>query len=139
MVELSSFTMGFAWKINDARITRIKKTRDTLAGNRIRDFKTLWSRYREKTNRQWEKNRAQDTHMELWGVAEKGEQFTVKGKSIKWMELEKWGTLGMRTLYSCLTLSSNSTSHQKELMSGAKLRTSYNENIFLILGMEQHL
>ena len=68
------------------------------------------------------------------GVAHsKSKEYTVNGAR------KMRDTLGMRTLYSCLTLSSNSTSHQEELMSGAKLRTSYNENIFLILGMEQHL
>ena len=72
--------------------------------------------------------------MEEKGVAHsKSKEYTVNGA-------RKMGdTLGSRIPDSCLTLSSNSTSHQKELMSGAKLRTSYNENIFLILGMEQHL
>lgn len=72
-------------KNKDARIMRIKKKISTLAGNRILDFKTPWSWYREKTNRQWKKNREprKHTHMELWGMKENGEQLTVKGKNIK--------------------------------------------------------
>lgn len=64
---------------------RIKKKISTLAGNRILDCKILWSWYREKTNRQWKKNREhrKHPHMELWGMEEKGEQLTVKAKNIK--------------------------------------------------------
>ena len=38
---------------------------------------------REDKQAMGKEQRAPDTRMELWGVAEKGEQFTAKGKSIK--------------------------------------------------------
>ena len=94
---------------------RIKKKIFTLAGNRILDFKTLWSWYREKTNRQ--EQRAQETHTHgALGNGRGGTAGHSKRKEYKVNGARKMrDTLGMRTLYSCLTLSSNSTSHQKEL------------------------
>jgi len=58
---------------------RIKKI-STLAGNKILDFKTLWSWYREDTGNGKEP-RARETHTRgALGNGTKGEQFTVKGK-----------------------------------------------------------
>ena len=39
----------------------------------------------QRRHRQWKKNRepGKHTHMELWGMEQKGEQFTVKGKNVK--------------------------------------------------------
>ena len=60
--------------------------------------------------------RARETHTRgALGNGTEGRAVHSKRKERKVNGARKWMTLGMRTPYSCLTLSSNSTSHLKEL------------------------